>query len=256
MQGQGTRSLPFRRKQKQPPGYPVRKQGHMTKKDYIQQNPVAFGLQLDTFKTNIGSYPTLGLSAGQITAQANDSDYFNYVVECQSIMQNDAKAATAWRDAVRGGNSAATPPAPTALPTPVAPVLPGVEPRFRALVGQTKAGVNYNVPIGTILGVEGIAVVAPDMTTLQPTITAAVTAGGVIISCNFGPNANFLDSLEIEVDRNDTKGYVNLTTDPSPNYTDTTPFPASATKWTYRAIYRVNDARVGQWSAPVSVMVG
>jgi hypothetical protein len=33
-------------------------------------------------------------------------------------------------------------------------------------------------------------------------------------------------------------------------------FPATPAKWTYRAIYRVNDQRVGQWSPTVSVMVG
>ena len=32
---------------------------------------------------------------------------------------------------------------------------------------------------------------------------------------------------------------------------DTTP-----AKWTYRAIYRVNDANVGQWSKPASITVG
>jgi hypothetical protein len=36
----------------------------------------------------------------------------------------------------------------------------------------------------------------------------------------------------------------------------TQPFPAAPVKWTYQAIYRVGDARVGQWSKPVSVTVG
>ena len=34
------------------------------------------------------------------------------------------------------------------------------------------------------------------------------------------------------------------------------PLPAIAAKWTYTAIYRVNDEDVGQWSAPVSITVG
>ena len=38
-------------------------------------------------------------------------------------------------------------------------------------------------------------------------------------------------------------------------YTDTVPFPATPVKWTYRAIYRVGDAQVGIWSAPVSITV-
>ena len=65
-----------------------------------------------------------------------------------------------------------------------------------------------------------------------------------------------MDSIEIWVDRGDGKGFVLLTFDTTPNYTDTTPFPSTPTKWTDRAIYRVGDSRVGQWSKPVSVTVG
>ena len=57
----------------------------------------------------------------------------------------------------------------------------------------------------------------------------------------------FLDMLEIQVDRGDGKGWVFLTYDTTPNYTDTFPLPATPTKWKYRAIYRaiyrVGDAR-------------
>jgi hypothetical protein len=44
--------------------------------------------------------------------------------------------------------------------------------------------------------------------------------------------------------------------DTTPGYTDNQPFPAAPVKWTYRAIYRLGDNRVGQWSKPVSVTVG
>ena len=59
----------------------------------------------------------------------------------------------------------------------------------------------------------------------------------------------FLDMLEIQVDRGDGKGWVFLTYDTTPNYTDTAPFPATPTKWKYRAIYRVGDARRRRASA-------
>jgi hypothetical protein len=44
--------------------------------------------------------------------------------------------------------------------------------------------------------------------------------------------------------------------DTTPNYIDTEPFPATAAKWTYRAMYYVGDSPVGQWSDPVSINVG
>lgn len=47
-----------------------------------------------------------------------------------------------------------------------------------------------------------------------------------------------------------------LACDTTPNYEDTAPYPATPTKWTYKAIYRVGDHQVGQWSGEVSVIVG
>jgi hypothetical protein len=68
--------------------------------------------------------------------------------------------------------------------------------------------------------------------------------------------AAFLDMIELVVDRSDHKGEVLLAQDTTPNYTDTAPFPATPTKWTYRGIFRVGDSPVGEWSKPVSVTVG
>ena len=69
-------------------------------------------------------------------------------------------------------------------------------------------------------------------------------------------NAAYLDICEIQVDRADGKGFVPLAFDSTPGYVDSAPFPAAPTKWTYKAIYRVNDAQVGLWSNPVSITVG
>src|ERR1051326_3919699 len=135
----------------------------------------------------------LGLTPAQITAQAADADYFDYLVQAQSIMQNDAKATTAWRDAVRDGNSAATPPVLTPLPAAVPPATPGVESRFRGLAQQVKSNPAYNEAIGTALGIEGVLAVGPDLNSLQPAISAEVTASGVVIDWSFGGNAAFLD---------------------------------------------------------------
>ena len=55
---------------------------------------------------------------------------------------------------------------------------------------------------------------------------------------------------------NDGKGFGLLTIDTTPGYTDTQPFPAAKTVWTYRAIYRKDDSQIGVWSAPVSIPVG
>jgi hypothetical protein len=37
---------------------------------------------------------------------------------------------------------------------------------------------------------------------------------------------------------------------------DGTPAPATAQKWTYKAIFHLGDQRIGQWSDEVSITVG
>ena len=58
------------------------------------------------------------------------------------------------------------------------------------------------------------------------------------------------------MDRADGKGFLLLAQDTTPGYTDSTPLPATPAKWTYKAIFRVGDQRVGQWSDEVSLIVG
>ena len=83
-----------------------------------------------------------------------------------------------------------------------------------------------------------------------------ISGSHVLIKWGWGGNSAYLDMCELQVDRGDGNGFVLLAYDTTPNYIDTQPFPATPVKWTYRAIYRVGDSRVGQWSLSVSVTVG
>lgn len=231
----------------------------MAKSDYISQNDDQFAAQLQTFKTGIGPYATtLGVSPAQVTAQEADADYFGYVVACQGIMLGGSQQWTAWKNLTRGGGSppAAGAPMDPVFPTAVAAVALGIEVRFRALVKQIKAHANYNDAIGEALGIEGPQHTSPDLSIIQPLLDAMVTGGAVKLGWGWGGHSAYLDMCELQVDRGDGKGFVVLAFDTTPNYTDTFPLPATPTKWKYRAIYRVNDAPIGQWSAEVSVNVG
>ena len=231
----------------------------MPKLDFIKNRDVEFSSQLTNFKLNIGPYATLlSVTAGQITTQAADADYFAYTVACQEICVNCAQQWTAWRDLIReGGTPPATgAPLPAIFPAAVAAVALGIEVRFRALVKQIKAHPSYNVGIGEVLGIEGPTHAGPDFAILKPLIKLEVSGGSVIIRWSWQGFSAFLDMIEICVDRADGKGFVTLCQDTTPDYTDTTPAPATPTKWTYKAIFRVGDQRVGQWSDEASLTVG
>jgi hypothetical protein len=231
----------------------------MPKSSYISFNDDAFAAQLQTFKNAINAYDvSLGIPKALVTAQAADADYYSYVLACQQLIRNASLQWTTWKGLVRTGGDlppSGEPVAPV-FPTAVPAVDPGVEVRFRALVKQIKGSPAYNEATGAALGIEGAEQTAPDYLTLQPNISAAISGTQVNVGWDWSGFSAFLDLCEIQVDRGDTKGFVALTFDTTPGYVDSQPFPATPTKWTYQAIYRVGDSRVGQWSKPVSVTVG
>ena len=209
------------------------------------------------FKTNIGSYAaTLELTPAEVAAQAADLDFFNYIFECQQIIQKSAQELTAWKNITRtGGNLTGTPAFPT-FPAPVPVVAAGVEARFRALVKKIKAHARYTVTIGDLLGIESPQHTPPDLATLQPVIAVAFTGNHVHLDWGWGGYSVYLDMIELQVDRGDGKGFVLLNFDTTPGYIDTAPMPAALTKWKYKAIYRVGDQRVGLWSNEATLTVG
>ena len=110
--------------------------------------------------------------------------------------------------------------------------------------------------IGEDLGIIGSVASGPDLNAVVPIITAKVSGGAVHVDWGYQGNRAFLSGCEIQVDHGDGKGYGLLMVDTTPNYVDTQPFPASKTVWSYKAIYRAEDAEVGQWSKVVSMAVG
>jgi hypothetical protein len=235
-----------------------RKKNTMAKTNYIQTNDNAFSAQLKTFKVEIPNYSgALGVTAAQVTAQAADCDYLEYVLKCLGIMQNAGQQWTAWKDIMRDGGTPPPTGAPVApvFPAVVPAVAPGIEVRFRALVKQIKANPNYNVAIGDALGIEGAQQTPPDFASVQPEIDAEVAGNQVAVDWGWQGYSAYLDMCELQVDRGDGKGFVLLAFDTTPGYTDTTPLPATPAKWTYRAIYHVGDGSVGVWSKPATVTV-
>lgn len=203
---------------------------------------------------------TLGLTTAQVTAIIADCNWLIYVL--QSWLPAGRSWALATTDSAteaQTGVGAVPMVLPVftapALPAGVAAVNPGALTRIFALVQAIKDSGKCSETNATNLGIIGSAQTGPDLTTIQPIISAVVSGNHVEIKWGWGGHGAYLDSCEIQVDRGDGHGFVLLTIDTTPGYTDTQPFPATFSKWTYRAAYRVNDQQVGLWSAPVSVTV-
>jgi len=247
-----------------PPANPVRET--KTKGKKMKHNSYYPGKLADqivwlvNFNAKIGSHATaLGLTTTQVTAIVADGAWLIYV------LQNWLTAVRAWAQSCTdaagltqtGTGGVQTLPVFTApiVPNGTAPVALGALTRIFILVQQIKASTKCTDDIATDLRIVGSEMVAPDLSALQPKITAKVNGNVVDLGWGWQGNAAFLDACEILVDRADGKGYVPLVVDTTPNYNDTQPFPPTKTIWTYKAIYRANDRQVGLWSTPVSVTV-
>ena len=202
----------------------------------------------------------LGLTAAQVNAAVADCGWLIYV------LQTWLPAGRAWALAItdaaaeaQNGDGTALMVLPIfaapALPAGIVPVNTGALIRIFALVQSIKDSGKCSDTNATNLGIVGSAQTGPYLTTVQPVISVSIMGNHVNVKWGWGGNSAFLDSCEIQVDRGDGKGYVLLTIDTTPGYTDTQPFPAASVKWTYKAIYRLDDSQVGLWSQPASVTV-
>jgi len=217
---------------------------------------------LVNFANKLPGYATaLGLTTPQVTAAVADAQWLVYVIGAW------LGAARAWSlactDAVteaQSGNGTALMSLPVftapAFPEDVAPVNTGALDRIFALAQTIKDSGRCSDAIASDLGLVGAEQAGPDFDTLAPQIKLKLTPTGVFLGWGWGGYAAFLDMIEFQVDRGDGKGFVFLANDTTPGYTDTYPLPSTPTKWKYRAIFRVGDQQVGQWSNDVSITVG
>lgn len=91
-----------------------------------------------------------------------------------------------------------------------------------------------------------------DADSWKPVLKAQNKVGHPVLGWNKGDTS----ALEILADRNDGKGFVFFTISTEVSATDNAPLPESASLWKYKAIYRLRDLQVGQWSDVLSIPVG
>ncbi|MBI3417206.1 MAG: hypothetical protein HY043_18095 [Verrucomicrobia bacterium] len=142
------------------------------------------------------------------------------------------------------------PAAPDLGSIPV-PVAPGIFTRIAALAARIKKHPGYTEAIGQNLGTIG-ADQTVDLNAMKPGLQIVLQAGHP----NVAWKKQSMDSLEIWVDRG-TGMFAFLALDTEPDYLDTAPLPVPGTSavWKYKAIYRLHDEQVGQWSDVASISV-
>ncbi len=207
-----------------------------------------------------GLAAVLGLTPAEVAAAVADCLWLIYLLQSwlPATRQWSQTGTAAVAEAQTGDGSAlmVLPVfVPPPLPAGVVSVKTGALNRIFAQVQDIKNSGKCSDTNAGILGIVGSEQTGPDYTTIQPVISVVIVGGQVQVKWGWGGYAAWLDCCEIQVDRGDGKGFGLLTMDTTPGYTDTQPFPATKTVWTYRAIYQVNDARVGVWSQSVSVAV-
>ena len=224
---------------------------------YVEFNDEKFAIQFSNFATKIGgAYEALfGLTPGEVISIQNDAIFFSWTVNNLTKIDTYKKNWTSFKGILRKGeenvisNVFPVPPVLDTVPTAVAP---GIQLRFTTLANRIKAHQNYTTAIGQNLGIEPTAQQRMALENVQPTLKAIMRGGEV----NLDWLKQGYDGILIEKDSG--SGFVFLDKDSRPNFVDKSPMPAAGESalWRYRAMYLINDERVGNWSDIATISVG
>ena len=234
----------------------------MAKQDYMPLDDGGkAGLFLHVHQTLPTHFTALGISAAtaQVSQQGADALAFDYQCRAQQMLVAAAQEATSAKNRLRDGDASAPNAAvvmafPLAPPLVPSPVTPGVVQRFRNFAKWIKGLPGYTEAIGEALRIVGAEATPADLSTAQPVLPLKFTGARVEVGWTWGGLRDQVDTLEIWVDRGNGV-FIFLTIDSRPGYVDTEPLPPSG-KWRYKAIWRKNDERVGQWSDIAEITVG
>ena len=209
---------------------------------------------LEHVATTLPSYADLlAISPQDLEALKADALCFRYALEALGVVQAYSQAWTSFKNLLRdSGMGNAGWPAMLILPEPIPPaVQPGIIPRLSALAKHIKTHKNYTPAIGHDLWLIGAEQVI-DTSIWKPILSVYNEAEHPVIQWTKGSAS----ALEIWTDRSDGNNFVLLAINIEPNSTDMSPLPATGAVWKYKAIYRLHDQQVGQWSDVTSIAVG
>lgn len=230
----------------------------MAKKPFFPNDLPGQIIWLQDFQLSLPTFAAkYGITTAQLDGLEADKDWMIYWFQAGTTVRLYGQSVTAFRNEVAfgipAGGVASVPPVLTDLGTPPVAVEPGVFKRALALANGIKAHKDYTISDGEAMGLEGAEIVPHDLSTVRPNLKPRIAGDTVEVQWN--KQTLQVQALEIWVKRG-AGDFAYLATDTTtPKYVDTHPFPAAEEKWTYKAIYRLGDGRVGLWSEEVSVTV-
>jgi len=224
---------------------------------YLPKDDKAKADFLDNLRVKLPDHAvTLGISPAEVASVQADAAIFNYIMDMQEAYKTNKQEVTGYKNVLRDGPLGAplgavpVPPTLGAAPTAVSA---GIFIRIGQLVMRIKGNPAYNKQtIGEDLGLVSDEQVI-DIPNLKPVLNHRLDVGRPLILWSKGPAT----SIDIYVDRKDGLGFAYLANDSQPDYLDTFPVPAGVTTavWDYKAVYKIGDDQVGQFSDPMPVTV-
>jgi hypothetical protein len=199
---------------------------------------------------------TLSLTIPEVADLKADCISFGYVIDIQNRIKKHSMDWTAYKNDLRSGK-AGTPGEVPQWILPPAPVISktDINMRLSKLIQRIKNHPNYTEAIGQDLGIVSIGsgMSVAEKAVLKPVIKIHLVAGQPFIEWKKGDT----DGIEIQKAEGNSGEYHFLELDLHPHYLDKSPLPAAGQSvvWKYKAIYHINDERVGHWSDEVSVSV-
>ncbi len=228
----------------------------MAKLAYIPKSDSGKLQLLTNFVNKIGIHAArFNISPAEVTSVKNDLAMFKYALKMQEAFKTFKQSISTYKNLMRDGNEdeiLGSSPVDPNIPAPPFAINQGIFKRFRRLVARIKAHPAYTEAIGEDFGIVGDEHVV-DIHQLKPELKGRIVVGHPVIIWKKG----VAEALDIYVNRKDGKGFVFLTTDSHPDYTDKHPMPKDVESivWEYKAAYRINDEQVGKFSNIIRIAV-
>ena len=224
----------------------------MPKAFFIPSDDLGKCTWLSNFAAKLPTHADLvAVTPAEVAQVAADNVFFAYVCNAQNKFKKYTQDWTAYKNAARSGPTLGNLPTAPVLGAAPAPVPADIFGRAALLGTRIKKHSSYTDAMGQDLGLIG-AEQTVDLVNIKPSLKVQMQAGRP----NLLWTKQGMDGMEFWVDRG-TGTFAFLAIDTVPDYLDTAALPAPGTGavWKYKAIYRLKDEQVGQWSDILSVSV-